>query len=148
MFNLEICHRGSCWPRQHLTGGQIWKLGVNVKRQRTPSDVVIVSFWFSSVTVGFAFFTPAGAKYEDKHFMTLTCHASCLNLPWQANSRLIIFFSRCNSEFSKIVGRVSHDHQNHTLPHWINLLSAGVYFRHWHPLLCDGGTDMKIITCC
>jgi hypothetical protein len=22
-----------------LTGGQIWKLGVNVKRQRTPSDV-------------------------------------------------------------------------------------------------------------
>ena len=39
VFNLEIGHRGSCWPRQHLTGGQIWKLGVNVKRQRTPSDV-------------------------------------------------------------------------------------------------------------
>jgi hypothetical protein len=39
VFNLEIGHRGSCWPRQHLTGGQIWKLGVNVKRQRTPNDV-------------------------------------------------------------------------------------------------------------
>ena len=39
MFNLEIGHRGSCWPRQHLTRSQIWKFGVNVKRQRTPSDV-------------------------------------------------------------------------------------------------------------
>jgi hypothetical protein len=31
---------GVCWPRQHLTGDQIWKLGVNVKRQRT------VTKWF------------------------------------------------------------------------------------------------------
>ena len=43
--------------------------------------VVIASFWFSSVALGFALFSPTGAKYEDIHFMTLTCHASCLNLP-------------------------------------------------------------------
>jgi hypothetical protein len=48
---------------------------------------VIASFWFSSMAVGFALFSPAGAKYEDIRFMTLTCHASCLNLPWQTNSQ-------------------------------------------------------------
>jgi hypothetical protein len=39
VFNLEIRHRGLYSPRQHLTEVQIWKLGINVKRQRTPSDV-------------------------------------------------------------------------------------------------------------
>jgi hypothetical protein len=43
--------------------------------------LVIASFWFSSVAVGFALFSPTAAKYEDIRFMTLTCHASCLNLP-------------------------------------------------------------------
>ena len=37
--------------------------------------VVIASFWFSSVAVGFALFYPAGAKYEDICFVTLTYHA-------------------------------------------------------------------------
>jgi hypothetical protein len=49
--------------------------------------LVIASFWFSSVAVGFALFSPTAAKYEDIRFMTLTCHASCLNLPWQTNSQ-------------------------------------------------------------
>ena len=49
--------------------------------------VVIASFWFSSVAVGFALLSSAGAKYEDIRFMTLTCHASCLNLPLQSNSQ-------------------------------------------------------------
>ena len=39
------------------------------------------------MAVGFALFSPAGAKYEDIRFMTLTCHALCLNLPWQKNSQ-------------------------------------------------------------
>ena len=33
------------------------------------------------------FSPPEGAKDEDIRFMTLTCHASCLNLPWQTNSQ-------------------------------------------------------------
>ena len=49
--------------------------------------VEIASFWFSSVVVGFALFSPVRAKYEDIRFMTLTCHALCLNLPWQTNSQ-------------------------------------------------------------
>jgi hypothetical protein len=51
-----------------------WSTGPN---QEHCFFTFVASFWFSSVAVGFALFSPARAKYEDLRFMTLpvTHHA-------------------------------------------------------------------------